>query len=173
VNEAQHVAHFNPLDRTETSMQLGYLADHQDFIPILAQWHHREWAYLRPGDSVEARIARLRGYCGHREIPTVVVSFADGALLGSAMLVAHDMDTRMDLSPWLAGVFVASEHRGNGFGVALVRRIIDDATALGVRRLYLYTPSTEQFYSRLGWSLVERTSYRGANVVVMSYECSV
>jgi N-acetylglutamate synthase-like GNAT family acetyltransferase len=89
------------------------------------------------------------------------------------MLVAHDTDTRMDLSPWLAGVFVASEHRGHGFGVALVRRIIDDATALGVRRLYLYTPSTEQFYSRLGWSLVERTSYRGADVAMMSYECSV
>jgi len=153
-------------------MQVGYLADHQKFIPTLAQWHHGEWAYLRPGDSVEARIERLRGCCGHREIPTVVIAFSDGALFGSAMLVAHDMDTRMELSPWLAGVFVSPERRGRGVGAALVRRVIDDATALGVHRLYLYTPSTEQFYSRLGWSLLERTSYRGAEVVVMSYECA-
>jgi len=55
---------------------------------------------------------------------------------------------------------------------ALVRRAVDDAIALGVRRLYLYTPSTELFYSRLGWSLVERTRYRGTDVVVMSYECA-
>ena len=40
------------------------------------------------------------------------------------------------------------------------------------RRLYLYTPGTELFYSRLGWSLVERTRYRGTDVVVMSYECA-
>jgi N-acetylglutamate synthase-like GNAT family acetyltransferase len=88
------------------------------------------------------------------------------------MLVAHDMDTRMELSPWLAGVFVAPNHRRHGLGTALVRRAVDDAKALGVRRLYLYTPSTELFYSRLGWSLVERTSYRGTDVVVMSYECA-
>ena len=155
-----------------TPAQIGYLADHPEFIPTLAQWHHREWAYLRPGDSVEARTARLRGSCGHREIPTVIVSFTGGTLLGSAMLVAHDMDTRMELSPWLAGVFVAPDHRRHGIGAALVHRAVDDATALGVRRLYLYTPGTELFYSRLGWSLVERTRYRGTDVVVMSYECA-
>jgi len=85
-------------------MQIGYLADHQEFIPTLAQWHHREWAYLRPGDSLEARTARLRASCGHREIPTVIVSFTGDTLLGSAVLLAHDMDTRMELSPWPAGV---------------------------------------------------------------------
>ena len=83
-------------------MQIGYLADHRDFIPTLAQWHHREWAYLRPGDSVEARITRLRDACGHTAIPTVVIALIDSTLIGSAMLVAHDMDTRMDLSPWLS-----------------------------------------------------------------------
>jgi N-acetylglutamate synthase-like GNAT family acetyltransferase len=88
------------------------------------------------------------------------------------MLVAHDMDTRMDLSPWLAGVFVAPEYRRHGMGAELVQRVIGDAAALGVQRLYLYTPGTEHFYSRLGWSLVERTSYRGADVAVMSYNCA-
>src|SRR5205823_1620404 len=126
-------------------MQIGYLADHQDFIPELAQWHHCEWAYLRPGDSVEARITRLRGYCGYRQIPTVVVAHTDGTLLGSAMLVTHDMDTRKEWSPWLAGVFVAPDQRRQGIGAAMVRRVIEEAAALGVQRLYLYTPSTEQF----------------------------
>jgi N-acetylglutamate synthase-like GNAT family acetyltransferase len=153
-------------------MQIGYLADHQEFIPTVAHWHHHEWAYLRPGDSVEARMVRLRECCGHREIPTVVIAFTDDTLLGSAMLIPHDMDTRLELSPWLAGVFVAPERRRRGIGVSLVRRVIDDATALGVRRLYLYTPDTEQFYARLGWLLVERTSYRGTDVAVMSYDCA-
>jgi N-acetylglutamate synthase-like GNAT family acetyltransferase len=93
-------------------------------------------------------------------------------LLGSAMLITHDMDTRMEWSPWLAGVFVAPDYHRKGIGIQLVRRIVQDASALGVRRLYLYTPSVEQFNSRHGWSVVERTNYRGADVVVMSYDCA-
>ncbi len=152
-------------------MRIDYLADHEEFIPLLAQWHHREWAYLRPGDSLEARTERLRECCGHREIPSVVIAFTDGVLIGSAILVEHDMDTRMDLSPWLAGVFVAPDHRRQGVGAALVQRIVDEATVLGVQKLYLYTPGGEHFYARFGWLLVERTRYRGADVTVMSYEC--
>ena len=95
-------------------MQVGYLVDHDEFIPTVARWHHDEWAYLRPGDSVEVRITRLRECCGNRAIPTVVIAFAGSTLLGSAMLIPHYMDTRMELSPWLAGVFVAPDHRGRG-----------------------------------------------------------
>lgn len=151
-------------------MHIGYLADHPEFISTLARWHHEEWAYLRPGDTVEARLARLRDECGRGEIPTVFVAFSADTLLGSAMLVAHDMDTRMDLTPWLAGVFVAPDYRRRGIGSALVGRVVECAAQLGVRRLYLYTPSAERMYSRLGWSAVERTSYRGAEVVVMCRE---
>ena len=151
-------------------MHIEYLADHPEFIPTLARWHHEEWAYLRPGDSFENRVTRLRATWGRGEIPTVFVAIADGTLLGSAMLIAHDMDTRMELTPWLAGVFVAPDHRRRGIGSALVEKVIGCAATLGVRRLYLYTPGAEQMYSRLGWSAIERTSYRGADVAVMSYD---
>ncbi len=151
-------------------MLIDYLSDHLEFVDTLAQWHHKEWAYLRPGDTLEARITRLRADCGREEIPTVFVAVSGGTLLGSAMLIDHDMDTRMDLSPWLAGVFVAPDHRRQGIGSALVRRVVECATTLGVTRLYLYTPSAERLYSKLGWSALERTIYQGVNVMVMSYD---
>lgn len=151
-------------------MRIDYLVDHPEFIPTLARWHHEEWAYLRPGDSLEARTTRLRAECGREEMPTVFIAFSDGALLGSAMLIAHDMDTRMELTPWLAGVFVATDYRQRGIGSALVGRVVECATTLGVARLYLYTSSAEQMYARLGWLAVERTNYRGVDVTVMSYD---
>lgn len=80
------------------------------------------------------------------------------------------MDTRMDLTPWLAGVFVAPDFRRRGIGSALVERVVQHATQLGVMRLYLYTPTADQVYSRLGWSALVRTHYRGADVTVMSYD---
>ena len=120
------------------------------------------------GVSDRRRGERLRAACGREEIPTIFVAISDGALLGSAMLIDHDMDTRMELSPWLAGVFVAPDHRGRGIASALVRRVVECAATLGITRLYLYTPSAERLYSQLGWSPLERTSYRGADVTIMS-----
>jgi GNAT superfamily N-acetyltransferase len=151
-------------------MEIGYLADHLEFLPALALRHHKEWGYLRPGDSADARAERLRKICGRGEIPSVFVAFSGGTLFGSAMLVAHDMETRMELTPWLAGVFVAPERRRQGVGSALVQRVIDCAATLRVSRLYLYTPSAERMYSKLGWSTVERTEYRRANVLIMQRE---
>jgi predicted N-acetyltransferase YhbS len=100
----------------------------------------------------------------------VVVACADNTLLGSAMLVAHDMNTRPQWSPWLAGVVVAPEHRRRGIGAALVERVITEARALGFLTLYLYTFSTAQYYTRLGWRFIERTTYLGADVTVMSFK---
>lgn len=149
-------------------MDIDYLVDHPEFISTLARWHHDEWSYLRPGDSVEARAKRLRAASGRREIPTVLIAFSNGELLGSAMLVAHDMETRMELTPWLAGVFVAPPHRRKRIGSALVERAVECAGELGVSQLYLYTPGAERMYLQLGWAPIERTTYHGAEVVVMS-----
>lgn len=151
-------------------MEIGHLADHEKFLSTLVQWHHQEWACLRPGDTIEARTVRLRQACGHKQIPTVLIAFSGETLLGSAMLVAHDMDTRTDLSPWLAGVFVAPGHRCCGIGEKLVERVVEEAGALGGSRLYIYTPSSEGFYTRLGWKVFERTQYRGVEVAVMTRE---
>jgi N-acetylglutamate synthase-like GNAT family acetyltransferase len=148
---------------------IEYLADHPEFLPTLAQWQHHEWGHLRPGDSLEARMLRLRGQCQRDRIPLTVVAHVNGEVLGSASLVQHDMDTRLELSPWLAGVFVGSEYRRRGIGAQLVRGIMSEATALKVRLLYLYTVHSEKFYANLGWCLEEHTAYREQNVAIMTY----
>jgi GNAT superfamily N-acetyltransferase len=151
-------------------MHIDYLADHPQLIPQLAAHHFAQWGYLRPGETLEQRTSRLETACGRDAIPSVLVALEGGTLCGSAMLIAHDMDSRRDLTPWLAGVYVVAACRGRGLATALVRRVEQEATALGVRRLYLYTPSAEDFYTRLGWGLAERCEYLGQQVAVMSKE---
>jgi predicted N-acetyltransferase YhbS len=149
-------------------MHIDYLADHPEFIPTLAHWHHEQWNYLCPGDSVERRIESLHAHLERGQIPVTFVAVSGQAVLGSASLIAHDMDTRMDLSPWLASVYVASEHRRAGIGTALVRRVIREAETLDIPALHLFTPDKESFYARLGWSVIERPEYRGYPQVVMA-----
>jgi len=150
-------------------MQIELLADHPEFIPLLAEWHYREWSYLRPGESIEERITRLREYCGRREMPITYIACSETKLLGSAMLLPHDMDTRMQYSPWLAGVFVDPNERGCGIGRILTLHVMREAEARGFPKLYLYTPSAEKFYLKLGWTVVERTCYCDTDVTIMVY----
>ena len=150
-------------------MNIEYLADYPDALPILAEWQHCEWGHLRAGDTVEKRKARLEGYSNRDRIPLTVVAHEGSEVLGSASLVLHDMETRMELTPWLAGVFVGEQYRRRGIGAQLVRRIMEAAGKLDVPLLYLYTVHNEKFYAALGWILLERTNYREQKVVIMTY----
>jgi predicted N-acetyltransferase YhbS len=150
-------------------MKIEYLADHPHALSTLAEWQHREWGHLRPDDSVEKRRDRLQRYSNRDRIPLTVVALDGDEVLGSASLVAHDMETRMELTPWLAGVFVGEQHRRKGIGAQLVRRIMAEAAELAVPLLYLYTVHSEKFYAALGWTLQEHTSYREQDVAIMTY----
>jgi len=151
-------------------MTIEYLTDHLEVVPTLAQWQHAEWGHIRSDDTVEKRATRLRSWSHRDRIPLTVVALEAGDVLGSASLITHDMETRMELTPWLAGVFVGEQYRRRGVGAQLVRRIMAEAGELKVPLLYLYTVHSEQFYAALGWTLLERTSYRDHKVVIMTYK---
>lgn len=151
-------------------MRIEYLSNHPEALPILAQWQHAEWGHLRAGDTMEKRKIRLWGFANAGRIPLTVVALEENTVLGSASLIEHDMKTRMELSPWLAGVFVGEQYRRRGVGAELVRRIMAEAARLKVPLLYLYTVHSEKFYAALGWKLQERTSYLEHDVVIMTYK---
>jgi N-acetylglutamate synthase-like GNAT family acetyltransferase len=90
-------------------------------------------------------------------VPSVVVAIEDAQLLGGALLIDSDLASRPDLTPWLAGVYVKAEHRGRGIASQLVTRIVNEAAALGIAELYLYTDKAQSLYARLGWEVVEDT----------------
>lgn len=151
-------------------MDIAYLADYKEVIPILAQWFYKEWAYLHP-DRTLADVERLIGERANMDrIPVALVAFEGQELLGTVCLKVHDMDTRLDLTPWLAGLYVSVPRRRQGIGATLVSAIEKKAHELGVEKLYLYTPESETFYSKLGWQLKERTKYHGYPVTLMQKE---
>ena len=148
--------------------KVAMLADHLDLIPRLAKWHWGEWGHLTPDRPMGEWTDRLRKRTYRDRIPLTVVAFDEDQAVGLASLVHYDMDTRKDLSPWLAGVYVQPAYRGCGFGAALVMAIEQHASALGVETLYLYTNSAQGLYTKLDWAEIEREPYRGREVVIMS-----
>jgi GNAT superfamily N-acetyltransferase len=154
-------------------MRIAYLADHEEVIPILAEWFYREWSYLYPGKTIDDVRNAIRERTNRDAIPVALVAFEGTTLVGTVCLKTHDMDSRPDLSPWLAGLYVAESWRGQGMGTALVKAIEQKAKALGIRKLYLYTPSAESFYLRMAWWTKETTEYHGARVTIMEKEMTL
>jgi N-acetylglutamate synthase-like GNAT family acetyltransferase len=149
-------------------MRIEYLADHPEALETLVQWMHREWGHVRGGETLEQRRTRFAGSLNRDRIPLAVVALEGNDVLGSASLIAHDMTTRMELTPWLASVFVCEQYRRRGVGAELVRRIMTEAGKLNVPLLYLYTVHSERLYASLGWTVAERTDYLEHPVVIMT-----
>ena len=148
-------------------MQIDYLADNLELAPLLAQWHHREWAALMPEWSLSQALAELQSHTGRCRIPTTFIALEEGQLLGSASLLDMDLDGVEHLSPWLASVYVIPERRGQGIGRQLVARAVEEARALAVPIIYLYTAGQQGYYERLGWEPLERVRHYQTEVVIM------
>jgi predicted N-acetyltransferase YhbS len=157
------------LDDLTRCVDIELLADRPEFIPTVAEWHFREWAYLRPGDSTANRIRLLQERSGRTELPITFVASFGSELLGSAMLIHHEMDTHPQFTPWLAGVFVVPTYRQRGIGRALADHVVREAAARGYSTVYLFTPSAQDFFLYLGWSIIEQTRYRDIDVTIMSH----
>jgi N-acetylglutamate synthase-like GNAT family acetyltransferase len=99
----------------------------------------------------------------------VVVALDGSRLLGGALLIENDLKLRPNLTPWLAGVYVKAEERGRGIASQLVNRVVEEAAALGVPELYLYTDTSQSLYARLGWEVIEELVYDDLPVTVMKY----
>ena len=147
---------------------IEYLADHTTHVQGLAAWHHQQWGYLAPGDTVEERASRLHARANKKMVPSAFVAIDQTQPVGSAILVKSDMDIRPTLTPWLASVFVDAEFRRRGIGTRLVERVVQEAQLLGFTSLYLWTPDKADFYAARGWRVMEKTVYRKEDATIMS-----
>jgi N-acetylglutamate synthase-like GNAT family acetyltransferase len=159
-------------DQTAT-VQIAYLADTPDRIPLVAEWQHTEWGHLAGARTLEQRKERLQDHLQRVALPTTFVAWQHGQPVGCAGLVANDMELLPEWIPWLASVYVLPEVRRQGIGAKLVERVAAEALQLGYPRLYLYTLDQMHFYQRLGWQISHVRFYRGHDMTVMTRDLIV
>lgn len=125
-------------------------AERPELAEVSARW--RWEAFFREREPLEEVVARAqRTAATDAVMPKTFVLLVDGVPSGTASLVAHDLDERPDLTPWLAGVVVPPELRGRGHVMPLIRAVEDAAIAAGFGTVWLYTRTAERVYARAGW----------------------
>jgi len=104
-------------------VQIAYLADHPEHIDTLAPWLHAQWGWFTAGSTLDSRREGLGKQLNREELPIALVAHEQGQPLGTACLRVNDMDTRPDLTPWLASVYVAPDARTRGIGSQLIAAV--------------------------------------------------
>lgn len=128
--------------------------DRVDLVPVVAQWLWNAF-WQTSGKSFDQLLeAAHRSSRSTAVIPQTFVLLSGDEPVGTASLIGSDLESRPDLSPWLAGVFVTPAHRGRGLAALLVRAAEDAARNEHVSPVWLHTKSAERVYARLGWRRV-------------------
>lgn len=136
-------------------MLISDLRDRPGFADTVAQriwaafWRHKDVPY----DDIRAGFARHMETEG---MPFTLVAERDGACCGTVSVIASDEPARLDLTPWIAALWVDEDARGRG----IARALLDDAAtrcrALGVETLFLTArPHLRGFYENLSWRAID------------------
>jgi len=100
-------------------------------------------------------------------MPRTFVLLVNGCPVGTASLVAHDLDERPDLTPWLAGMYIEPHARGHGYATHLINVVEAAARKTAIPTLWLYTNTAERIYARAGWQTVETVLRHGKAFALM------
>jgi GNAT superfamily N-acetyltransferase len=127
-----------------------------EFFDVVADRIWQAWWKPR-GHPLSHIRGRLAENMNAEAIPLALVAHDGGEFLGTASVIASDLGERLQLSPWVAALWVEPRARRLGVGAALVDRAAEACFALGIGRTYLCArPERRPFYQRLGWTLLEQ-----------------
>lgn len=135
-------------------------------LPVFASWLWLEWGRRR-GRTPARSLSRLASMATAAGLPFGCCGYWAGLPAGFACCVAEDLDSRPELSPWLASVFVRPDLRGQGIASGLVEAVAQEAKARGFADLYLFTQDQQRLYARLGWAVIGREHDLGEEVTLM------
>ena len=138
------------------AFSISDLRQRPEFFESVADRIWQAW-WMPTGYPLEYIRGRLAENMQDTPIPLALVAHDGGVFLGTASVIASDLDERPDLSPWVAAVWVEESARGHGVGTALVDAATRTCFALDFRRAYLCARARmTDFYERLGWTIIER-----------------
>jgi N-acetylglutamate synthase-like GNAT family acetyltransferase len=152
------------------TIEIKLLTECPEHIPALAiLWYEEIGRHWVADASIERAAERFHTHLHVDQLPLAYVACSQGRPIGMACLRQFD-GIRAALFPWLGGLVVHPDYRGQQVGEKLIDAIKQQAKNFGHPMLYLLTfdKALPVWYRRLGWQMMESDELLGHAVTVMN-----
>lgn len=152
-------------------VQIRLLADEPGLIPDIGHMRWAEWGHWPESADLTEWVDITRQESGQRDLPvTFVATDESGAATGAVALGEFEAPERMDRSPWIMGMIVRPDLRGQGIGRKLLRHLMTWAAAQhGYQQFWVATgDEAVDFYQACGWTLVDSFDRPHEHVTILT-----
>jgi GNAT superfamily N-acetyltransferase len=124
-----------------------------------ARWTHDQWYRNRNIDE-SLLVKYYEKIHPVNALPITWIALENDIPAGIITLKENDLQSRMDLNPWLSTLYVSPEFRNRGIGEMLIRTVIEKARGLFCTRIYLFLGGEDnndlaRYYSGRGWIFLD------------------
>ena len=148
---------------------IGNLLDYPEHLETVSRWVYEEFI-----DKSSKKYEEIKEFFSKRfydKLPITLIALKDEQCVGTISLFEGDLDTRRDLRPWLAALYVDKNYRGQGIGEELIICVINKVEELGYHTIYLRTEHASEYYKKRKWEFVCKTKDgKGIDTEVYKYE---
>jgi RimJ/RimL family protein N-acetyltransferase len=152
-------------------IKIGFLADHLDTIPRLANWFRKQWPYYFADWSRAEMEQDFLQDATYGRLPCRLVAFESGGLVGTIVLREHGSESLPEFQPELGGLYVTESQRGQGIGTALVEAGMKLALDQGHESVYATTVAAARILERLGWEFIKTVTHQDGQLAL--YRCKL
>jgi len=138
------------------ALTVTLLADCPASAQAVAEIRWREWGHPPESQDPAWWLETTVREAGRQKLPVTFVAhdLAD-EVVGAVGLDTYDLEERQATSPWVTGMIVRRDRRGEGVGRALMQHLERWAAEHRIVEAWVGTDLALGFYQRCGWTLQE------------------
>jgi GNAT superfamily N-acetyltransferase len=149
---------------------IGFLADHLDTIPTLANWFRAQWPDYYAAMSQEEMEQDFLEDASRDRLPIRLVAFKSGELAGTIILRDNETEMLHDFQPELGGLYVVESHRKQGIATVLIRAGMQVARDQGYETVFATTAAAAGILEHLGWEFLQTVVYQDGPTGLYRYK---
>jgi RimJ/RimL family protein N-acetyltransferase len=122
-------------------------------LNIIVNWMYNWWG--KEDNYTEEEVKEYIEHSFQKDtLPQTYGLYLDNKLIGMYQFTYRDLNTRPDIYPWLANVYIDEDYRGKGYSKIMLNTIGNNLkNNTSFKEIYLYT-KYDHLYENFGWKYI-------------------
>ncbi len=129
-------------------MKVVSIKDNDKFLGEYIKLCNLEWGEKKKNEELYLK-EKKKEILSDEKVISVLGLIDNDVLVGFISLFKYDGDSRRDLTPWYATMYVKKEYRNKGYSKILNDALLKEALRLGYNKVYLKS-ELNNYYEKFG-----------------------